>query len=163
MTETNGLKFCNTASRKSFCDTRWHEEVCKEAENYCQFQLLLKIYCNVFLDLISNSWAHWHSSQSLHDDTKKCAFCFFFLFLNTNQSLHGVNSNCFTLSLPDENAVCEEKKVEVSSAFRLLVGRWKTTSVVGKGAKNSTDRKLTRRNSTEAIIRNLSNNSVKYN
>ena len=88
--------------------------------------------------------------------------CFFsFLFLNTNQSLHGVNSNCFTLSLPDENAVCEEKKVEVSSAFLLLVGRWKTTSVVGKSAKNSTDRKLTRRNSTEATIRNLTHNTIK--
>ena len=162
MTERNGLKFCNTASRNSFCDTRWHEEVCKKAENYCQFQLpqlLLKIYCNVYLDLISNSWAHWHSSQSLHDDTKKCAFCFFFLFLNNNQSLHGVSSNCLSARW---KCCLWKSKLEVSSAFRLLAGRWKTASIVEKKRKNSTDRKLTRRNSTEVTIWNLTHNSVKY-
>ena len=105
---------------------------------------------------------HTGTAANLYTMTRRSVhFVFFFLFLNTNQSLHGVNSNCFTLSLPDENAVCEEKKVEVSSAFRLLVGRWKTTSVVGKSAKNSTDRKLSRRKSTEATIRNLTHNTIK--
>ena len=39
--------------------------------------------------------------------------------------------------------------------------RW-GSGMVGKNVKNSTDRKLTRRYSTEAIIRNLFQNSVKY-
>ena len=40
---------------------------------------------------------------------------------------------------------------------------WRTNNIARKSVKNSTSRKLTQRNSTDAIIQNLPHNSVKYN
>ena len=88
--------------------------------------------------------------------------CFFFFFVLEHQPIFTRCQFKLLHSLSSRWKCCLwRKKVEVSSAFRLLVGRWKTTSVVGKSAKNSTDRKLTRRNSTEATIRNLTHNTIK--
>ena len=102
---------------------------------------------------------HTGTAANLYTMTRRSVFFFFFVLEH-----QPIFTRCqFKLlhSLSSRWKCCLwRKKVEVSSAFRLLVGRWKTTSVVGKSAKNSTDRKLTRRNSTEATIRNLPHNSM---
>ena len=66
----------------------------------------------------------------------------FFLFVLEQQPIF---TRCqFKLPLCQRWKCCLWKsKLEVSSAFRLLAGRWKTASIVEKKRKNSTDRKLT--------------------
>ena len=103
---------------------------------------------------------HTGTAANLYTMTRRSVL--FFLFCSwTPTNLYTVSIQTASLSLFQMKMLFVKKKVEVSSAFRLLVGRWKTTSVVGKNAKNSTDRKLTRRNSTEATIRNLTHNTIK--
>ena len=50
-----------------------------------------------------------------------------------------------------------ERRNNISTSHQKL---W--TSLVVKGVKNSRDKKLAQRNSTEAIIENLPNRNVKY-
>ena len=52
---------------------------------------------------------HTGTAANLYTMTQRSVLFSFFFVLEHQPSLHGVNSNCFTLSLPDENAVVKKK------------------------------------------------------